>query len=323
MEQSPKPLEYNKDEIRMIAIKKQILDYQEQIAKLQHEYQAIKQKYKKKRTVEKLEPKEKKIQSFPLHAPKIDLDKVVQDRHSKLRLCDMPISTEELDERMYDRKYVQICDIENTMQDGDINEDWVTIGAVYEQSAPFQLDRGMQIQCLSITDLRANGSIRVFLKGSDCMQNDNLVGSVIAILNGEISKPTQNNGELALTLTSSLLLMGIGRAVDLGFCDGGAKEKCSQFLDRRAAKYCQAHQVAIYQQAKLKRQEFATGDRLFTIGTPVNKHEKKKSVRQHDKNASYQIGKHTVVAQGSSVQVFNPPKPTSERVLSEKEQSDM
>ncbi|KAJ3259280.1 minichromosome maintenance- protein [Boothiomyces macroporosus] len=322
MEQSATPINLSKDQHRMIVIKKEILEYQEKIKMLQREYQAIKQKTETQvESKVKEHKKERRIRSFEFQPSKVDFSQMVQDKYSKIRLHDMPFDQQELDERMYDRKYVPINNIENTMQDGDINEDWVTIGVVYEQTEPFAVDGGMKIQCLSLTDFQPNGTIRLFLKGSDCVQTDNMLGKVIAILNCDISKPTQNNAELALTLTSSLLLMEIGKSVDLGFCSGGGKEQCKQFLDRRAAKYCAAHQVAIYQQARNKRQEFATGDRLFTVGNPENKHEKKKAFRQHDRNASYQIGKHTIVAQGNSVQIYNPPKQPSERILTEKEKA--
>jgi hypothetical protein len=233
-------------------------------------------------------------------------DNISKESHTNIRMHNTLISSEQFSQKMQGRKYVPIGKVLDSMIGDDIDGDWAPIGIVYNKSKVFTSSGGERIQCYHCTDLKKD-SFRLFLIEN---QLENVsCGSVLAVLNCKIVKPSEQNGELGLVLPSPKLCLKLGESVDLGICPG-YKEKCIRVVDKSLNELCPLHRQKMYDDSRLKRQEFASGTSKVHEGVPIDHTAKKVVLRSHESYATYRIGSETVVAEGNSVKVLSPLKPT-------------
>ncbi|KAI8593450.1 hypothetical protein BDZ88DRAFT_142697 [Geranomyces variabilis] len=163
--------------------------------------------------------------------------------------------------RMENRRMVPIPSIAREMRGDDIDGDWVTIGVVFDKSAPRTSSIGKQFSTLKLTDLNG-GVVNVFLfDGCHIAHEGEAVGSVVAILNAKIKMPNEKGQYLALQISHGDKWMKIGDSLDFGFCKGVPAEgfTCTRVLDRRRNQHCDQHSEYLFKKARLQRQEFLSG----------------------------------------------------------------
>jgi hypothetical protein len=134
--------------------------------------------------------------------------------HTNIRIHDVRVPMSRFKERMIGRKYISIENIVKMMIGDEIEDDWVTIGVIYHRSKRFENKLGQKIQCYDCTDLKDN-YFRMFAIDLELDECKN--GSVIAVLNCDIIKPSEvNQGHVArwclgVTITESKIVDEIGR----------------------------------------------------------------------------------------------------------------
>ncbi|KAJ3179856.1 SPT3 Dosage dependent suppressor of Ty-induced promoter mutations-like protein [Geranomyces variabilis] len=226
--------------------------------------------------------------------------------------------------RMENRRMVPIPAIAREMRGDDIDGDWVTIGVVFDKSAPRTSSIGKQFSTLKLTDLNG-GVVNVFLfDGCHIAHEGEAVGSVVAILNAKIKMPNEKGQYLALLISNGDKCMKIGDSLDFGFCKGVPAEgfTCTRVLDRRRNQHCDQHSEYLFKKARLQRQEFLSGTSVFSIGDP------KDTLRNGKKNnagrGTYLFANGQALSaadEGSDVQVLQPCR--AGRQLRPEEQEDM
>jgi hypothetical protein len=111
-----------------------------------------------------------------------------EEPNTKIRISKVKVSMDTFKARMVGREYIPIEDILSRMIGNDIEGDWVAIAVVYHISKKFENKLGQKIQCFDCTDLRGN-CFRLF--AVDMVLDQCTKGSVIAVLNCEIIKPSE------------------------------------------------------------------------------------------------------------------------------------
>ncbi|KAJ2999591.1 hypothetical protein HDV02_002556 [Globomyces sp. JEL0801] len=249
------------------------------------------------------------------------------------------VTNEEMKKRMIGRQFIPLRNIQDQVHEDEIEGDWVTIGIVFNiQSYKNKTNDTNQI--VNLIDFN-NNTVRLFLIG---FHMDFVIGNVIAILNPSIVLPseviytrlilvdewrnwvgievTPFDYDFRYTLTVTIIRKGM--SVDMGFCKGYLEQKCSKVVDKSITLYCLKHQTLLYQRSRNKRQEFATGNSLFSIGAPTNKSNRSTKVqRSFEKNATYNINGEIIVCEGDNVKHHSPLKPTIHRHRSKVEKDEL
>jgi DNA polymerase III alpha subunit len=95
-----------------------------------------------------------------------------------------------MDERMRNRRMVRLGQIESSLRGSDVQGNWVTIGVIVEKSTPRDTAKGSKFVIFTLSDLQ-DTRVNLMLFESAFKQHwTEMVGSVVAILNPEILKPT-------------------------------------------------------------------------------------------------------------------------------------
>ncbi|KAI8901600.1 hypothetical protein BC833DRAFT_114176 [Globomyces pollinis-pini] len=239
--------------------------------------------------------------------------------HTKFKMHSTIVTNEEMKKRMIGRQFIPLRNIQDQVHEDEIEGDWVTIGIVFNIQS-YKTKTNDTNQIVNLIDFN-NNTVRLFLIG---FHMDFVIGNVIAILNPSIVLPSEMNGEIGLELKSPRLIMILGMSVDMGFCKGYLEQKCSKVVDKSITLYCLKHQTLLYQRSRNKRQEFATGNSLFSIGAPTNKSNRSTKVqRSFEKNATYNINGEIIVCEGDNVKHHSPLKPTIHRHRSKVEKDEL
>ncbi|KAI8920112.1 hypothetical protein DFJ77DRAFT_507444 [Powellomyces hirtus] len=231
------------------------------------------------------------------------------ESYSGLRLSNRIISVAEMHERMQGRRMVPLHKIAQEMRADDIDGDWVTVGVLFDKSAPRVSAKGTQYCTLRLTDLNKNVINAFLFESCFTKHSENAVGSVVAILNPKILMPNERGKSIALNISSADKWMKIGDSQDVAFCKGVLSEgiKCTRVLDGRRNTHCDLHAEYLFKKARLKRSEFISGNSVFALGDPkdVAKNGRKRAGDQS--HGTYLLaGGHAISTGDSGVQIMQP-----------------
>ena len=112
---------------------------------------------------------------------------MVVEQFSRLRMVNVKVTNAEFGDRMKNRRYIKMDEIERLMIDGDIPGDFVIIGILVHQKTLILEDTTIKVLLLS--DLHQN-YVRVFLV-ADALTKEFTKDSIIAILNPQILIPSK------------------------------------------------------------------------------------------------------------------------------------
>ncbi|KAK6096060.1 hypothetical protein MT418_003934 [Batrachochytrium dendrobatidis] len=211
-------------------------------------------------------------QPVPQIAPIVDTPVEIEPI-SGFRIKNRLVSKDQFAERMLNRQVIPISQIRSNMTDNDIIGDWVVIGIIIFKSECKKTKDGDVFCMLRIGDLRGS-SVNLFMFRDVCQSHSNeQVGSLVAILNPKIIRPSESRATLGLDLDHTKKWMKIADFTDLGYCKGTLQNNkcCSQPIDRMQGQYCEIHLSSNYKSAKSNRQEFASGNAAFHVGNPSKK----------------------------------------------------
>ncbi|KAJ3157071.1 SPT3 Dosage dependent suppressor of Ty-induced promoter mutations-like protein [Geranomyces variabilis] len=260
----------------------------------------------------------------PARRKRLNNDDENLETFSNLRLSTCLVPPSEMRSRMENRRMVPIPSIAREMRGDDIDGDWVTIGVVFDKSAPRTSSIGKQFSTLKLTDLNG-GVVNVFLfDGCHIAHEREAVGSVVAILNAKIKMPNEKGQYLALQISNGDKWMKIGDSLDFGFCKGVPAEgfTCTRVLDRRRNQHCDQHSEYLFKKARLQRQEFLSGTSVFSIGDPKDTLRNGKKSNAGRGTYLFANGQALSAAdEGSDVQVLQPCR--AGRQLRPEEEEDM
>jgi hypothetical protein len=118
----------------------------------------------------------------------VDLENLVVDRYSNLRIINSTANLHNMDRLMADRKFIHISNIAlQACKDDDIRGNWITSGILF---APPKSRDVASFCCINLTDM--SNTVRIFFFGDAKDQFSKLAnGTIISILNPDILKPAE------------------------------------------------------------------------------------------------------------------------------------
>lgn len=250
-------------------------------------------------------------------------EEVHKEHLSKFRIYDRKVTHVEMESKMINRKFIPLAEISALMSNEDIPGNWVTVGIICNKVSPQPTKDGEVLCCIDLTDL-CNNMCRVFLLEKVSKKHKNLsIGSIIAVLNPTIILPNERAASLGLILDHHNKIMEIGTSADLAFCKSTPLDKrtCYRSIDRRLGVHCAEHSAKVITQVRSNRQEFALNTSLFHIGNPTTKVDP--TLRKYETNATYRLGAMLIVADGIKIRSKSPPRPTSQRPKSKREEETL
>lgn len=244
-----------------------------------------------------------------------EMGSILVEANTKIRIFDYNLDHADLFDLFNGRKIFSIKDVTN--HQGDIlNEtDSVVIGVIYHKSKIIQSKQGKAVVCILLTDLNGH-QIRLFCAEKALNINNEPVGSVVALLNPDVVKPSESLGAMGLALKSSDRVLLLGKSADLSFC---SNSECQRIINAGTSKIniCSNHRDQLYKRAKLQRQELAVGTAKYQVGPPVASGTASTS-RDVEKYATYNVFSEFIVSEGFRFSVREPLKPTVQSVDKEK-----
>ncbi|KAH6570193.1 hypothetical protein BASA82_001161 [Batrachochytrium salamandrivorans] len=253
----------------------------------------------------------------PMTIPSTDSDigQIEIEVNTELRIKNRTVTETDLKGLMLNRQLIAIPKIRGNMSDDDIFGDWVVMGVIVFKSGNKKTTSGDPYCMMRIGDMRG-ATVNLFMF-RDVFQahSKERVGSLVAILNPKIIKPSESRSTLGLDLDHIQKWLKIGEAVDLGYCEGTPRDgkSCLQPIDSRLGKYCSDHLSVNYKAARSNRQELASGTAGFYVGNPSAKLAVKGKTYTSDGN--YVLSGHTVTSNGDTIDAVKQRKEFSEPVL--------
>ncbi|GFU07394.1 protein MCM10 homolog [Nephila pilipes] len=183
----------------------------------------------------------------------------IVDSYSGIRIINPLVSFSTLQQRMQERRMIKMSFIQNFIQKGDIEGDWVTIGVIIQKVPPKKSANGKTYSIWKMSDLNdIEKPVSVFLfktAYNDLWKTD--IGTVIGILNPSIMSNRDKQSELNLAVDHPGKCMIIGKSKDLGFCRSRRKDgaPCNVPVNVFQCEYCIFHIKKEYKKFSGKRSE--------------------------------------------------------------------
>ena len=148
------------------------------------------------------------------------------DPYSKLRIKNRIVSKNLMQERMSGRKVLIVDEIEQNIRNNDIAGDWVVAAVFVEKQDAKTSANGKKYCTVRLSNLR-DCTVNLMLWDQAFAKHwKQPVGTVVAVLNPELLKPTQKTSSIGLKIDNPDKLMVIGTSNDLGFCKSRKKDGC-------------------------------------------------------------------------------------------------
>ena len=232
----------------------------------------------------------------------------VLEEFSKIRMVNVQIPPSEFHDRMKNRRFIKMDEIERSMVDGDIPGDFVIIGILVHQKVVQCEDT--TVKALVLTDLHQN-YLRLFLV-ERALEKQYEDGSLVAILNPQILMPSKRSALIGLVIDSSALFIKLGTSSDHGWCNASGKS-CRIIVNTTREAYCTDHRMEMYHSARIQRQEFAGGLNPVQQGAPNDNIKKKQCNRVLGCVAHYNIRSLVLATDTLNCTLKEKPKPTSQQ----------
>ncbi|KAK9761083.1 hypothetical protein K7432_014278 [Basidiobolus ranarum] len=192
--------------------------------------------------------------------------------YSNLRIKNRKFPIETMNERMYDRQMIRLSNIQKNVVRDDIPGNWVTIGVIGEKKPLKITKKGDPYYVIKISDFKTTISVIMFGKIYEKLWAEPL-GSMVAILNPKILRPTDRSANVAIQVDHPNKFMNMGESVDFGLCTAVKKDglNCNAVIDSRLGEYCESHLLMSYRKQRMNRMEFATGISIFEVASTSQK----------------------------------------------------
>ncbi|ORX91230.1 hypothetical protein K493DRAFT_339496 [Basidiobolus meristosporus CBS 931.73] len=213
------------------------------------------------------------------------------------------VSVETMNERMRGRQMIKLSSIQKSLVRDDIPGNWVTIGVIGEKRPVKTTKKGDPYYVVKISDLKTTISLIMFGKQYEKLWAEPL-GSMIAILNPKILKPTDRNASVAIQVDHPNKFMNIGECIDFGLCVAVKKDglNCNAIIDSRLGEYCESHLLMSYRKQRMSRMEFATGISIFEVPKPSQKRKRPDAAFTGARDESYILDNGNMLVLGDSRQ---------------------
>ncbi|XP_071442899.1 protein MCM10 homolog [Hetaerina americana] len=189
--------------------------------------------------------KEKGQLAAPASSSSKDISKLKFDPICGIRIINPLVSSASMQDKLVGRKLVTMSFIQNHINNGDLDADWVTIGVIVQKSNVQKSQKGSQYSVLTLSDLKIGlKKVSLFLfSGSFKAHWKNPVGTVIGILNPSVLNNRDSGSIATLSVNNAQKIMVIGTSKDFGYCKSWKKngEKCTAFVNMGDCEYCVYH----------------------------------------------------------------------------------
>ncbi|KAG8223513.1 hypothetical protein J437_LFUL002563 [Ladona fulva] len=178
-------------------------------------------------------------------AKKSTVESLNSDPICGIRVVNPVVSSAAFQNKLEGRKLVMMSYIQNHINNGDLNQDWVTVGVIVQKSAVQKSQKGSNYCIITLSDLKIGlKKVSLFLfSGAFKTHWKESLGTVVGILNPSVLNNRDSGTIASLSIDNAQKLMVIGKSKDFGYCRSWKKngEKCTAFVNLGNCEYCVYH----------------------------------------------------------------------------------
>ncbi|XP_046386324.1 protein MCM10 homolog [Ischnura elegans] len=191
-----------------------------------------------------------------------------------IRVVNPLVSSTSMQEKLAGRKLVMMSYIQNHINNGDLDADWVTIGVIVQKSNVQKSQKGSQYSILTLSDLKLGlKKVSLFLFSGAFKTHWKLpVGTVMGILNPSVLNNRDSSCIATLSVDNAQKILLIGTSKDFGYCKSWKKngEKCTSFVNMGDCEYCVYHVQSEYKKFSQRSElQSPTGGSLQSLKNKV------------------------------------------------------